>query len=236
MKYYLIISLSCVFLSSFQTKLTNNLSEDDNTWPSNKISEYSGLYHFGESEGETTLIVICHEKEIIAQIGSSYYDTISNMFKGHYLNLSGVKIDTIGNFISDQYSGQFIKTEYRPNKYSYGLKINNCWTTSLDNETETETGHKLSRKIENHFDGIFGYTSYRKLDSNELCNLSTTDLKIMRNEIFARYGYKFTADGDMEMYFTKTDWYKAQHSEINEFLTSIELYNIELIRSEEKKR
>jgi hypothetical protein len=56
----------------------------------------------------------------------------------------------------------------------------------------------------------------------------------MRNEIFARYGYKFTPGSEMYNYFNQQDWYSAKYDNVNDFLTDIEKENINLIKQAEK--
>lgn len=58
----------------------------------------------------------------------------------------------------------------------------------------------------------------------------------MRNEIFARYGYKFKTGGKMDSYFQQQDWYKKQHDNVNDFLTGIEQQNIKLIQQIEQTK
>jgi len=60
------------------------------------------------------------------------------------------------------------------------------------------------------------------------------NLKIMRNEIFARYGYKFKT-ADMAGYFGAQDWYVPQFDDVTSKLTEIERINIALIQILEKK-
>jgi len=57
----------------------------------------------------------------------------------------------------------------------------------------------------------------------------------MQNEIFARYGYAFIKGGKMEKYFKSQEWYKAEKSNVNDFLTKIEMKNIERIKRAEKR-
>ena len=57
----------------------------------------------------------------------------------------------------------------------------------------------------------------------------------MRNEIFARYHYKFRPGGAMDTYFKQQDWYSGQHDNVNDFLTELEKANIKLIRQIEKE-
>ena len=60
------------------------------------------------------------------------------------------------------------------------------------------------------------------------------NLKIMRNEIFARHGYKFKTK-DMADYFGAKAWYKPQYDDVTSKLTPIETLNIALIQELEKR-
>jgi len=60
------------------------------------------------------------------------------------------------------------------------------------------------------------------------------NLKIMRNEIFARYGYKFKTK-DMADYFGAKAWYVPQYEDVTSKLTEIERINIALIQELEKR-
>jgi len=61
-------------------------------------------------------------------------------------------------------------------------------------------------------------------------------LQIMRNEIFARYGHKFIAGGEMAKHFATQTWYKAQFDDVTAKLTEIERINIALIQILEKEK
>jgi len=60
------------------------------------------------------------------------------------------------------------------------------------------------------------------------------NLKIMRNEIYARYGYKFKTR-DMADFFGTQDWYYPQFDDVTSKLTEIEQINIALIQVLEKR-
>jgi len=59
------------------------------------------------------------------------------------------------------------------------------------------------------------------------------NLKIMRNEIYARYGYKFKTK-DMIDYFGTKEWYTPQYDDVSQKLTEIERINVALIQELEK--
>ncbi|WP_159023344.1 YARHG domain-containing protein [Formosa sp. L2A11] len=76
---------------------------------------------------------------------------------------------------------------------------------------------------------MYNQASSRKLNIEELNKMDSKSLKLMRNEIFARYGYIFKKGGEMDTYFRKQKWYRPEHKKVEQFLTEIERYNIELI-------
>ena len=78
---------------------------------------------------------------------------------------------------------------------------------------------------------IFPDSDIRKLTSADLTYLSKEQLKIARNEIYARHGHIFQTK-DMQAYFAKQSWYR-ENPYFKGKLTDIETYNIELIKSRE---
>jgi hypothetical protein len=81
--------------------------------------------------------------------------------------------------------------------------------------------------------GKYPEASLRQLYSEDLYRLSKYELKIMRNEIYARYGYIFQTD-DMRDYFNRQSWYVPKYTDVNPFISRIEKKNIELIKYFEK--
>ncbi len=77
--------------------------------------------------------------------------------------------------------------------------------------------------------GKFTIASTKYLTDTDLKNMSKHDLKIMRNEIFARHGYIFKKNGLMDNYFSQQEWYKPKYKNVDKKLTQIEKTNIELI-------
>lgn len=109
---------------------------------------------------------------------------------------------------------------------------------SRNNDTATEQDSALYIEYE-EFDeptdanldmGRYPYTSLRKLTHADVAYLSPRDLKIMRNEIFARHGYIFQTN-DMKQYFSKQSWYRPTTTNVQ--LSSIEQYNVNFIKSYE---
>ncbi|MEK3928515.1 TcaA 3rd/4th domain-containing protein [Bacillus sp. FSL R7-0642] len=86
-----------------------------------------------------------------------------------------------------------------------------------------------TRYVYNGF--IFPDSDSRKLTSTDLAYLSKEQLKIARNEIYARHGHMFQTK-DMQAYFSKQSWYR-ENPYFTGKLTDIESYNVELIKSRE---
>lgn len=80
--------------------------------------------------------------------------------------------------------------------------------------------------------GIYPFTSQRLLNTSDLRSLTKQDLKIMRNEIYARHGYKFKTS-EMINYFLKQSWYEGKYDDVTTKLSTIEKKNIELIKKHE---
>lgn len=59
-------------------------------------------------------------------------------------------------------------------------------------------------------------------------HLEIEDLDIMRNEIFAEYGYRFKSD-KWKNYFSKKSWYNPNYDNVDEFLTPLDKTNLEVI-------
>ena len=70
------------------------------------------------------------------------------------------------------------------------------------------------------------------LTEDDLKGMNKQQLKLMRNEIFARHGYIFKSP-DMNTYFRQKTWYKPEHEDVNKMLTPEERQNVELIKKME---
>ena len=67
----------------------------------------------------------------------------------------------------------------------------------------------------------------------ELAPLTSQQLRLLRNSIYARHGRYFKSE-DLQRYFSQFDWYQPYREEIGQNdLSPTELHNVELIRSYE---
>ena len=80
--------------------------------------------------------------------------------------------------------------------------------------------------------GIYPEGSTRQLRVSDIEGLTSWDLKVMRNEIYARLGYIFKTD-DMKNYFNEQNWYNPRYNNVESMLTALEKKNIKFIQSYE---
>lgn len=82
--------------------------------------------------------------------------------------------------------------------------------------------------------GKYPFVSTEIMINDILGYFDDKELRIMRNEIFARYGYKFKTD-EMKSYFESQDWYSGLYDNVNDKLTDLEKLNIQLIKRRENE-
>lgn len=87
-------------------------------------------------------------------------------------------------------------------------------------------------EVINSIDGYYHITGSRKLTYNDIQGLSTSELRIMRNEIYARHGYIFQ-DDMLRNYFSQKEWYAPKTKNVS--LSSIEQYNVLFIKGYEQQ-
>ena len=76
---------------------------------------------------------------------------------------------------------------------------------------------------------LIPYSGNTYLDASDLAGFSSSDLRIARNEIYARYGYVFDSQ-ELQAYFDSQAWYAPDYS-YNGSLTDWEQHNVDLIKS-----
>ena len=106
---------------------------------------------------------------------------------------------------------------------------------SSTNTSKQETTQQQSvNTSSNNSPLTIGYemTSSRVLTEKDIAGLSKEELRIIRNEIYARHGYIFKTD-DMKAYFSKQSWYKACKSDVSAELSSIENQNVQFLKAHE---
>lgn len=82
---------------------------------------------------------------------------------------------------------------------------------------------------------ILPQSEYRALRDDDLDPLSRRDLRLARNEIYARHGRMF-ADADVQAYFDRQGWYRRNPNYHDGLLSRTESYNISYLQDYERRR
>ena len=121
------------------------------------------------------------------------------------------------------------------------------FAVTLDPETKTvsgtftpyDKGTKKSFMLEkrdyeyNPTAGIYKNTSTDKLNPEDLYDYMQDELRLMRNEIYARHGYSFKKK-DMRAHFDAQDWYMPLTTDVRDMLSDREWQNVQLIKEYEE--
>ena len=110
----------------------------------------------------------------------------------------------------------------------------NCTEESdVSVECNSDVQSEDNNEQQSDIPGEYPDASLKVLTSSDLSGFSKRELKIMRNEIFARHGYIFKTD-DMKKHFASKQWYEPKYNDVNNMLTEIEKQNIRTIQQLEK--
>jgi hypothetical protein len=231
MKKILSFTISAFFLISCSIK--NDKSDKDGVSEENKneiktkaqniIGSYVGSF------GQNKITVIVNKAQNDTIEGRSIVGGNDRTFLGKYEIIDDViKVEALepGDHKDD-------------GKFLFSLSVNNVnllngsWAPFRSgNNPKT---FSLSRKafVYRTNVGFYPEASERLLSTEDVENLTKDQLRLMRNEIFARHGYCFKKK-DMRREFELYDWYVPATTSIVGQLTKIEDTNIKLIKNYEQ--
>ncbi|PET54993.1 hypothetical protein CN514_17355 [Bacillus sp. AFS001701] len=109
--------------------------------------------------------------------------------------------------------------------------------TKSEKPTETKTKEATSKETKvtdeekQSKDYVLPESNSKKLTNADLIKLAPNELRLARNEIYARHGLVFKSS-DLTIYFSSKSWYKPNPAYGGE-LNDVEKYNLSLIKSRE---
>lgn len=115
----------------------------------------------------------------------------------------------------------------------YGITYENEHIATFPEEIELPLDKTNSYKT-NKISEIYEMARGRKLRRDELKLLSIDELGYLRNEFYARKGYRFKT-AKMQQYFNPMRWYKPIHESSENLLNDMELENVYLIKAMEEE-
>lgn len=118
-----------------------------------------------------------------------------------------------------------------PNKTE--SKSESASDTSVANSQRAKlpTGY---REDSRGYPGDYPYLSYQEFTEEDVEATDVLQIRIMRNEIFARHGYIFKSE-DLKAHFSSLPWYKPQFDNVDDKLTEIEKLNIKRLVAKEAR-
>lgn len=147
-----------------------------------------------------------------------YYDNYGDLFYTHAYNeeheyeMYYYNGDTLIKYIKDNNSYDYKKIP--ENKWSYFTLEEGKDLYELYHNDYDEDNDEYSYNDEDNFsstDYILLNSDSRYIDKSELSSLSQWQLRLARNEIYARYGYTFE-DEELQKYFLNKSWYEEDSS------------------------
>lgn len=115
-----------------------------------------------------------------------------------------------------------------------GTSLGTTTTTKPTTTTTTTTGSSAKTGTTPTNSYIIADSNTRIIAEAELTSLTPWQLKVARNEIYARYGRTFVHK-DLQCYFKTQSWYKIDTSFTESELSSIDTKNIATIQAYEQK-
>lgn len=128
-----------------------------------------------------------------------------------------------------------IREESRDTSYEYAAKEN--YTPGYEEVEAEQCDSCVYEETAEAVDDSDWRTQYdfvceRIVTESDLVGLNSTDLRIMRNWIFARHGYIFRTQ-ELKDYFSQYPWYNPRYTDVSSMLSSVEIKNADFIKRHE---
>ena len=218
----------------FQGDSQKEYSAGDFTVASRTLSQAIGVYHFGESEGETDFIVLPFKGSIIIQISSHTWGknpkTGSDTWLREFTTFNKVILKGSNFEFGKKYKGIFAVYN---GKIKQAILLNGDPSNNIVyGRDSAEVGH-YETDLATYFNGKkYPEVSLKVIDEKYLAGKSKQELKYMRNEVFAMYGLIFQNPATAALFNKR---YIAWRKDVLMCLTDIEKYNLEIIKNYELK-
>ena len=145
--------------------------------------------------------------------------------KGTGRVVQSASVDIYGSYVATV-SASSSSVEFELSRFADG--DNGC--ERVEKNQRPPDPHELLRK----FPGAHPETALRRLRPADVKNLSPAELRLMRNEIYARYGLAFRSP-DLQEHFKKVQGYSADLANVDAFLTDVEKANAAFITAAEPR-
>lgn len=179
--------------------------------------EFSGAMSFNSNKDASAYCLDCDEPYLLIGKWS---------IQGNEVVLTANKLWTIKNKKASVSASnrvlKFPSKHFKNEEYSDG-----CTAISFpEDKNRNIDPHRLFRT---EFEGEYTFTKDRLITYDDIADLSKKELRIMRNEIYARYGHTFKSK-DLKDYFNNQENYQELVEDAAVFLSPIESQNADFIK------
>ncbi len=202
------------------------------------LKQKVGIYHFGESESEWDLVFLPYKDSLTIQVWNVVWAEELGFKSQSWLHkcqtFNNVKIKD-NKFYFGNFSGQFVDYKEAKTKAKAVLLFSDPIQGRNYKRDSAEVGF-YSTTIDTFFDDKERYGLSTEIKPEKYFESKTKqELKILRNTIYANYGFIFQKGGEVEKYFSKKEWYQAWQKDVSVCLTEIEKTNLITLYKFEKQ-
>ncbi|TWP28042.1 YARHG domain-containing protein [Apibacter muscae] len=200
-----------------------------------RAKKVNHIFHFRNDNKSHFIKIMNLEGKTYAQSISEFVILDFNSKKGGDLHrkvekLANITIDG-NNFISDQLKASYILLKEKGTNYEnineIPIKLMVCSKDKFGN-TNCRINDDEVEITPEEFPGKYPQTGFTRLGDEDLRNKKPKELEIMRNEIYARYGYRFS-EPSVADYFFSQNWYEPLVDNKLVELNDLELDNVAMI-------
>lgn len=101
-----------------------------------------------------------------------------------------------------------------------------------DDTFQPDNRHSAGAAANSGRENLSSLLSTRRLTYDDIKSLNKAQLRILRNEIYARHGYIFKSE-DLKSHFSRFGWYKPRHNDVTAQMSETEKYNAAFIKKYE---
>lgn len=207
-------------------KGTSTQSGDEMT-AARASSEIMGTYTGMFGKNKITIAI----QELAADGKAKGYSVVSGNerpFKGSYEKKEDGYILKVSEPGDDPYDGTFEFVVFPATQKLTGKWTPNNTKLELKNYTLDKRTFQYKTDV-----GQYPEASQRLINEDEVLHMIKSELRMMRNEMYARHGYCFKMK-DMRAFFDTQDWYMPVSTDVRNQLTEIEKKNEKMIQRYEK--
>ncbi len=193
-----------------------------------------------EQSGGKAEVIACYDAQkqlcyAVQKYSGEYGDYFKNTMQTMFASMLGTQYEA---FVDEYGSPKILPLKSKADNKIYLLKTDANGITLYNSEFK-DMAHQPTTvfKTIKYFDNGKGWwhqTSNKVLCVAYLELFDAQQLRLMRNEIYARHGWKFQSD-DLQKHFSQFSWYKPFGNNSAVKLSALEQFNVNLIKAMETK-